>query len=1064
MKKIFTSFVNLLISAAVFGQSPALVKDINPVTADVNSSSYPAKGALANGKLYFAATDYQGREPWRTDGTSGGTIFLKDINSTAPALSSSPHDFVKIGTNVYFFTGDSSASQLWKVIGSDTVKLVQKDLVYPHDLVVTGSTLVFSGRLATANDGQELLRFDTAIGVLQSFDINPGPGSSDPRYLTVKGDSIFFSADDGTNGRELWIYDLLNVTPVTMISDINTGSVSSDPYDFVIYHDTLFFSATTDPDGTELYYSDGNVSGAGTGFFASINDINDPADSSSPSNKTVFNNKLIFSANNGIDGVEPWEYDGTTGTIAILKNINPGASSSFAGQYGFKSAGSYLYFAANDGTNGMELWKTDAVFGGTTSLVNNINSGSSSSNPQSMYNLSDTLIFVADDGNGPELWRSNGTNTAMIQNIQPLSFPNPPVIVGALNNKIYFAADNGSIGSELYVTNGLSAGTSLVKDIHHSGFGTTSSIPWLESFNSAIYFPATKDNYNESLGLNKSDATTGGTSEVVAPGGATNFRLSTVPGKAVGSIMYFRAFTTAENEELWKTDGTAVGTVLLKDIATGATSSAPNNFTAFGTKLLFTANNGTNGDELWISDGTTVGTTLLKDVRTGATGSAIQDITVVGTKAFFTADDGTNGRELWVTDGTTTSLVKNIRTGAASSNPAGLYAAGTLLYFYADDGTNGSEPWKSDGTSVGTVILSNINASGSSTNSFGNFCTLGAYTYFGADDGSGTKLWRTDGTTTSLFNSIAFPSELINIGSKIVFFCLPAGGQNGFEIYSTNGTTVTKVKDFAPYGLNYIIHDNYPVYQSNAFYWLDDNVHGQELWGTDGTTSGTIIYEVAPGPSSSYPRHAKTKGTASLLFTANDGSTKGDELWKLEFATLPVSGLDFNVQKKDGTKALLNWKTYTEFNNKGFEIQRSSDGRNFISIGFVNARGIGSNGASYEFTDASPLTGKNYYRLRQTDIDQQFTYSQVRWIDFSKEVYVKAYPNPTIDVLNITTGYNFKNATLTVRNTAGQLVKQQTVKGSGTVAIPVKGLPAGLYNVEIAEEGTIVKLMFVKQQ
>ncbi|MCP6756291.1 hypothetical protein NL533_32190, partial [Klebsiella pneumoniae] len=84
---------------------------------------------------------------------------------------------------------------------------------------------------------------------------------------------------------------------------------------------------------------------------------------------------------------------------------------------GFKQAGSLLYFAADNGSDGVELWKTDGTDTGTE-MVSDIHPFDSS-NPMDMYNLSDTLIFVADDGNGFELWRTNGTSTSMIQNIQP---------------------------------------------------------------------------------------------------------------------------------------------------------------------------------------------------------------------------------------------------------------------------------------------------------------------------------------------------------------------------------------------------------------------------------------------------------------------------------------------------------------------------------------------------------------------------------------------------------------------------------------------------------------------
>ncbi|MEP6675978.1 MAG: ELWxxDGT repeat protein [Ferruginibacter sp.] len=1068
MYRFYTLLLALLISAGAFAQSPVLVKDINANIADAASGSNPNNGFILNGKLYFAATDYQGREPWKTDGTSSGTVIIKDILSNVPNYSSNPHSMVGFGSTTYFFTGDSSSSQLWKIGTDDSARFVMGGFIYPHDVVSAGNYIFLSGKMQGSSVGQELLRFDPSAVSIQAFDINPGAASSDPRFLTVKRDSVFFSADDGTTGRELWIYDPISFNKVDEVSDINTGVDPSDPYDIVIYHDSIFFSGNSGPDGVEIFYSDGLVGGAGTGVLAFINNNNGGADSSNPANKTIFNNKIIFSANDSSHGTELWAYDGTTGVTDILADINtssPGAASN-PGKYGFHQAGLFLYFAANDGVHGNELWRTDGNFGGTTALVQDINT-SGNSDPQSMYNVGDTLIFAANNGSGPQIWRAKFNTAALIQAIQPALSSNWPQLFASYNNKIYFSADNGSSGIELYSTNGLSAGTGLVKDIFNNGSATNSNIPWLENFSSAIFFAATKNSLTEPDGLYKTDGTFAGTVEVVAPGGATGFYVASPAGKAAGSLLFFRGHNNAAGEELWKSDGTAGGTALVKDINAGTNSSSVNNITSFGSKVLFLADDGTNGQEMWVSDGSSGGTFLLKNINPAANaGSFIQNITVVGTKAFFTADDGTNGRELWVTDGTVigTSMVKNINPGAPASNPGGLTAVGTSLYFYANDGTNGNEPWKSDGTLGGTNIIKDINPGSNSSMGSGGFCNFGGFSYFNANDATGAKLWRTDGTSvgTVLFNSVENPYIITNIGSKMVFFSYPSVHPYGYEVYNSDGTTVTKIKDFAPNSLD-ILPDSFSVYVGKAFCPLEDNSHGQELFGTDGTASGSVLFDIAPGAASSYPRYMKGLLT-SILFSAYDNTSKGNELWKLDVSgTLPVSGLEFNVSKKDNS-ALLNWKTYTEFNNKGFEIQRSNDGRNFTdSLGFVNAKAFADNGASYTFTDAAPLSGRNYYRLKQKDFDGHFTYSPVRWIDFGKDIYVKVYPNPATDIVNINSSYAFKNAILSIRSSSGQLIRQQTINGSGTISIPVKNLSAGIYFIEINEGTSVTKLDFTKQ-
>src|SRR3954471_8355928 len=133
---------------------------------------------------------------------------------------------------------------------------------------------------------------------------------------------------------------------------------------------------------------------------------------------------------------------------------------------------------------------------------------------------------------------------------------------------------------------------------------------------------------------------------------------------AGGRLFYTEAFSV----QLWKSDGTAAGTVLVKDINPGGFSGLHNLTNVAGT-LYFTADDGTNGEELWKSDGTDAGTVMVKDINSGVGGSQARTLTNVGGTLFFAANDGVNGEELWKSDGTDagTVMVKNITPGSASS-------------------------------------------------------------------------------------------------------------------------------------------------------------------------------------------------------------------------------------------------------------------------------------------------------------------------------------------------------------------------------------------------------------
>jgi ELWxxDGT repeat protein len=110
--------------------------------------------------------------------------------------------------------------------------------------------------------------------------------------------------------------------------------------------------------------------------------------------------------------------------------------------------------------------------------------------------------------------------------------------------------------------------------------------------------------------------------------------------------------------ELWRSDGTAGGTVQVKNIHPGAGDSSPEFLTDVGGSLFFTADDGLHGQELWTSDGTGAGTVEVKNIRRGARGSFPYSLTDVAGTLFFTAADRTHGRELWTSDGSGAGTVQ----------------------------------------------------------------------------------------------------------------------------------------------------------------------------------------------------------------------------------------------------------------------------------------------------------------------------------------------------------------------------------------------------------------------
>lgn len=140
-------------------------------------------------------------------------------------------------------------------------------------------------------------------------------------------------------------------------------------------------------------------------------------------------------------------------------------------------------------------------------------------------------------------------------------------------------------------------------------------------------------------------------------------------------------------------------------------------------------------------------------------------------------------------------------------------------------------------------------------------------------------------------------------------------------------------------------------------------------------------------------------------------------------AALPVELLGFEARKEDAA-ALLSWQTATEVNNKGFNIQRSADGREWRTLGFVPGSGTPSQGAIYRYIDPRPLNGINYYRLKQEDYDGGLSYSVIRSIYFEGAGRdARVYPNPFSTFLTIENG----QGALTVYDMLGRVLEQRAI-------------------------------------
>ena len=174
---------------------------------------------------------------------------------------------------------------------------------------------------------------------------------------------------------------------------------------------------------------------------------------------------------------------------------------------------------------------------------------------------------------------------------------------------------------------------------------------------------------------------------------------------------------------------------------------------------------------------------------------------------------------------------------------------------------------------------------------------------------------------------------------------------------------------------------------------------------------------------------------------------------------LPIELLSFKARELQNT-VLLSWTTATETNNDYFTIERSDDANTFETLAVVAGVGNSSIKNSYEMIDNYPMNGPNYYRLKQTDYDGKFSYSQILYIDIRNSIGLKLSPNPTDGIVRVDGSIeDLKN--IQILNMLGQDVSIQVSfsnTNSKTVVIDMSKLPRGMYFIRTKTQvGRIIK-------
>jgi len=597
---------------------------------------------------------------WKSDGTAAGTTKIATVPVTR---------LVAAG-NRLFFAGRSATfgGELWTSDGTTSGTQLVADLVPgAESLFGTYSAMTaFGGGVLLIGGRGEIVTSDGTAGNTRILLTGAPPKAS--QSFAIVGSTIFFPFDDGQHGRELWRSD--GTTAGTrLVRDASDGDSS---FSMLAAGATRIYYYSSDREKRfELFESDGSEEGTravpprtpdwrGSGI--------------SWQTLTTHGDTVFFAAETRLEGNEPWIRD--AGGLRLLANIAAEASGS-SHPVGFFAGRSHVFFSAMG-----RFWRTNGTEAGTEQLPPNAGG-------TALAAVGDTLYFSRPRAS---LWRTDETvGAVMIENFDPGY--NIPVVrdVTEIGGRIYVRADAGS-GVNLYVTDGTAGGVSELHDEPLPPADLAGQAYFLDGREGILY-------------------TTSGTRESTRTVTRTDDRFTSTWANLIpfnGELYLFGEHQLDDESVLWKFSGTAGHAEVVKRFPDASYIKHPL-AAATPKELFFTWQARSRPNQLWKTDGTAEGTVMVREFAQGTFGTTLTDLVSLGERVVFVVDDGVHGIEPWVTDGTAagTILLRDIHP-TGSSDAGSLVVADGVVYFAATDPEHGSELWQTDGTPEGTRLVADV--------------------------------------------------------------------------------------------------------------------------------------------------------------------------------------------------------------------------------------------------------------------------------------------------------------------------------------------------------------------